>query len=81
VKAYRGTFTKKNGEIREMLFAHLKDLPDTFLDEKIVGSGSEKAYPDGMELVFDLEVEGFRVFNWSTQVGSIEMLKIDEELL
>ena len=81
MKAYRGTFTKKNGEIREMLFAHLKDLPDTFLDEKIVGSGSEKAYPDGMELVFDLEVEGFRVFNWSTQVGSIEMLKIDEELL
>jgi hypothetical protein len=78
MKAYKGTFKKKNGEIRKMLFAHLRDLPDTFLDEKIIGSGSEKSYPDGMELVWDLEEEGFRIFNWSTHTGHLEQVKLDE---
>lgn len=78
MKAFKGTFKKKNGEIREMLFAHLLDLPDSFLEEKIIGSGSEKSYPEGMQLVYDLEQDGFRIFNWSTQVGSLEQVKIDE---
>jgi hypothetical protein len=78
MKAFKGTFKKKNGEIREMLFAHLRDLPDSFLEEKIIGSGSEKSYPEGMQLVYDLEQDGFRIFNWSTQVGSLEQVKIDE---
>ncbi len=78
MKAYKGTFKKKNGEIREMLFAHLRDLPDSFLDEKIIGSGSEKSYPEGMQLVWDIEESGFRIFNWKTQVGTLEQVKIDE---
>jgi len=81
MKAYRGSFKKKNGEIRNMLFAHLRDLPDTFLDEKIIGSGSEKSYPEGMQLVYDLEEDGFRVFNYSTQIGVLEQVKIDENNL
>lgn len=78
MKAYKGSFKKKNGQIREMLFAHLRDLPDSFLDEKIIGSGSEKSYPEGMQLVWDLEEDGFRIFNWKTQVGTLEQVKIDE---
>lgn len=78
MKAYKGTFKKKNGEIRNMLFAHIRDLPDSFIDAKIIGSGSEKLYPEGMQLVYDLEEDGFRIFNWSTQVGSIEQVKVDE---
>ena len=81
MKAFKGTFKKKNGEIRKMLFAHLHDLPDTFLDEKIIGSGTEKSYPAGMQLVYDLEEEGFRIFNWSTQIGSVEQVKIDESTI
>ena len=81
MKAYKGTFKKRNGQIREMLFAHLHDLPDTFLDEKIIGSGTEKMYPAGMQLVWDLEEEGFRIFNWSTQVGLVEQVKIDENAI
>lgn len=81
MKAYKGTFKKKNGQIREMLFAHLRDLPDTFLEEKIIGSGSEKSYPDGMELVWDLEENGFRVFNWSTHTGHLEQVKLDQNNL
>lgn len=78
MKAFKGTFKKRNGDIREMLFAHVHDLPDSFLEEKIVGSGSEKSYPEGMQLVYDLEQDGFRIFNWATQVGSLEQVKIDE---
>ena len=78
MKAFKGSFKKKNGEIREMLFAHLRDLPDSFLDEKIIGSGSEKSYPEGMQLVFDLEEDNFRIFNFKTQIGHLEQVKVDE---
>ena len=81
MKAFKGTFKKKNGEIREMLFAHLRDLPDQFLDEKIIGSGSEKSYPDGMELVWDIEENEFRIFNWSTHTGFLEQVKLDESAI
>lgn len=78
MKAFKGTFKKKNGEIRNMLFAHIRDLPESFVEAKIIGSGSEKSYPEGMQLVYDLEQDGFRIFNWSTQVGSLEQVKLDE---
>jgi hypothetical protein len=81
MKAYKGTFKKQNGQIREMLFAHLRDLPDTFLEERIIGSGTEKRYPAGMELVFDLEEEGFRIFNWSTQIGTVHQVKVDDSII
>jgi hypothetical protein len=77
MKVYKGTFKKQNGQIREMLFARIEDLPDSFLNEKIVGSGSEKQYAPNMELVWDIEADNFRIFNWSTQVGSIEQVSID----
>lgn len=63
MKAYKGSFIKKNGEIREMLFAHLEDLPESLLQERIVGTGVQRTYPDGMELVWDLEADSFRIFN------------------
>lgn len=76
MKAYKGSFKKRNGEIRNMLFAHLEDLPDTFLEQKIVGSGVERSYPEGMQLVWDIEEDNFRVFNWSTTVGEVQRLNI-----
>ena len=74
MKAFKGTFKKKNGEIREMLFAHLRDLPDTFLDEKIIGSGSERSYPDALRLAVEtIQIE---------QAEAIESLPVEliEEL-
>lgn len=76
MKAYKGKFKKRNGEIRRMIFAHLEDLPESFLEQKIVGSGSDKNYPSGMQLVWDLEEDNFRVFNWNTVEGSVEELTI-----
>lgn len=75
MKAYKATFKKKNGELREMLFASLKDLPESFLETRIIGSGSEKLYPEGMELVWDLEADNFRIFNWNTVIGDVECLE------
>ena len=80
MKAYKGTFKKKNGESRDMVFARLYDLPQKFLDEKVQGAGSEQNYPDGMELVWDLEADNFRVFNWKSAENTLQEFTIDEDL-
>ena len=80
MKAYKGTFKKKNVESRDMVFARLYDLPQKFLDEKVQGAGSEQNYPDGMELVWDLEADNFRVFNWKSAENTPQEFTIDEDL-
>jgi len=80
MKAFKGTFKKKNGESRQMTFARLADLPDQFLETRVSGAGSEQKYPDGMELVWDLEADSFRIFNWNTVEDLPKELTIDESL-
>jgi hypothetical protein len=80
MKAYKGTFKKKNGESRDMTFARLADLPEQFLETRIIGAGSEQQYPEGMELVWDLEADNFRIFNWNTVEDVPTELSIDEGL-
>lgn len=79
--AFRGTFIKKNGEEREMLFVKLRDLPDNFISENIAGTGMTKNYQPGSELVWDVEAKGFRVFNWTTKVGKVNKTRIPDDLL
>ena len=80
MKAYKGSFKKKNGESRQMTFARLVDLPETFLETRVTGAGSEQQYPDGMELVWDLEADNFRIFNWNTVEGNTNEVSIDSSL-
>ena len=80
MKAYKGTFKKKNGESRQMTFAKLADLPEQFLETRIIGAGSEQKYPEGMELVWDLEADNFRIFNWKSVDDSPKEFDIDETL-
>ena len=80
MKAYKGTFKNKNGESRDMVFARLLDLPQKFLDERVQGAGSEQQYPDGMELVWDLEADNFRVFNWRSAETDPKEFDVDESL-
>ena len=68
MKKYCGSFIKKNGDEREMTFAYIEDLPADFLETQIIGSASSKAYPEGMKLVWDLEANNFRVFNFNAIV-------------
>lgn len=76
MKAYKGCFTKKNGKSRTMIFSRIKDLPNGFVASKIVGAGTERSYPEGMELVWDLEEDDFRIFNYKT-AKSIDELDVD----
>ena len=70
MKAYVATFRKKNGDERTMNFVQLSELPTEFLNTKISGSGNERNLDEGLELVWDIENNGFRVFNWNTVVGN-----------
>tara|TARA_A100001011_G_scaffold399995_1_gene511582 strand:+ start:1281 stop:1526 length:246 start_codon:yes stop_codon:yes gene_type:complete len=79
MKAYKGTFKKKDGQIREMVFAKIEDLPQKFVASKIAGAGNEQKYPAGMELVWDLEADNFRIFNYNTK-QDIKELNIEETL-
>lgn len=78
MKVYRGSFRKKNGESRNMVFAQLHDLPTKFLEKHVSGTGSEQSYPEGMELVWDLEADNFRIFNWKTAEEAPQEISIDE---
>jgi len=80
MKAFKGSFTKKSGEERKMIFARIKDLPSDFIATKIVGAGREQNYPEGMELVWDLESDDFRIFNWKTCIENPAILEVDEGL-
>ena len=80
MKSYKGTFKKTNGEKREMVFARIWDLPEPFLQKHVQGAGSETEYPEGMELVWDLEADSFRVFNWKTIEGKAKHFNIDSAL-
>jgi len=80
MKAFKGSFKKKSGDKREMFFARISDLPGDFIATKISGAGKEQNYPEGMELVWDLEEDDFRIFNWKTKMDKIKELEIDTNL-
>ena len=71
MKTYRATFRKKDGSIREMFFAKLKDLPPDFLAGKVKGKGPPPL-KEGAELVWDLDVNEFRIVNWTTILGEVQ---------
>ena len=72
MRAYVGTFTKKNGDTRTMNFARLPDLPTGFLNSQLTGTGTARTLEEGLELVWDLERNAFRVFNHNTVVGTVD---------
>ena len=84
MKAYTGTFIKKSGEVRTMTFAKVNELPK----EPIIvllpeGKGGQKVkkLPEGMELVWDIENNYYRMFNFKTVVGKLEEFEIDSTTL
>lgn len=77
VTYYRATFVKTNGENREMKFIKLNDLPSNFLDDKIKNKESQKTLVEGHEVVWDIDKNGFRIFNWNTIIGEAEKNEIN----
>jgi len=72
VTYYRATFVKANGDNREMKFIKLNDLPNNFLDGRIKNKDKQRALGEGHEVVWDIDKNGFRIFNWNTIVGEAE---------
>jgi hypothetical protein len=77
LKANLGIFKKKDGSLRTMRFVDLKDLPEGFFISQTKGTGKKTNLTEGSNLVWDLDKQGFRVFNRSTIVGEIETFNIE----
>ena len=71
LRAFKGTFKKKNGDSRDMNFVKLQDLPEAFLNSKVKDGTKKRELTNGMELVWDLDKESFRIFNHNKIVGSM----------
>lgn len=78
MQVYHMTFTKKNGQPRDISFVKTADLPETFLSANVAGTGAAREYKDGQELVWDIDADAFRIVNWNTVQGQVQIT--EEEL-
>ena len=77
MKANLGIFRKKDGSLRTMRFVNLKDLPEGFFISQTKGTGKKTSLTEGSNLVWDLDKQGFRVFNRNTIIGEVETFDIE----
>ena len=77
MKAHLGTFKKKDGNLRTMRFVTLDNLPEGFFISQTKGTGKKRTLAEGSNLVWDLDRQGFRVFNRNTIIGEIKNFNIE----
>ena len=77
MKAYTGKFIKKDGSERLMQFIKMEDLPDIFIQSRIK-TNKPRLLPEGVELVWDIDKNEFRIFNWNTIIDEIKESTIEE---
>ncbi len=77
MKAYNGTFTKKNGDARTMRFIRMTEIPEKFIALQVKGTGRKPTLSEGLELVWDLDTNAFRMFNWKTVEGNVTEIEVD----
>jgi hypothetical protein len=70
--AYEATFLKKDGSERHIRFVRTDEMPENWLAQHIKGTGKKRSLKENVELVWDIDKEGFRVFNWNTVRGDVE---------
>lgn len=71
-ETYTAIFRKKDETMRKMSFIKLKDLPSDFLASKLSKDPKGRIHPaEGSEVVWDLEENNFRIFNWKTVIGEV----------
>tara|TARA_B100000131_G_C18091427_1_gene602352 strand:- start:1077 stop:1343 length:267 start_codon:yes stop_codon:yes gene_type:complete len=78
---YKGTFSKTTGEDRTMYFVRSKDLPNSFVTQKLKSSKHKRTLQEGSETVWDLEKQDWRTFNWYSAKGKVETFDGTEEIL
>ena len=60
-----------------MKFVDLTDLPEGFFISQTKGTGKKLNLTEGSNLVWDLDRQGFRVFNKNTIVGELKTFNIE----
>ena len=68
---YTGTFLTRSGRSRKMTFIKGSDIPAGFT------TGKAPRIAEGSEIVYDIEYNGFRVFNWNTVQGTVTQGKVN----
>jgi hypothetical protein len=69
-QTYRGTFVKVNGQKRSMRFVRIPDLPAGMISESAHQHIRHLQGLHGSEVVYDLDKQGFRSYNWKTSSDS-----------
>jgi len=62
---FNATFKKNDGTRRQMKFARLVDLPNSKRPT------NKTKLQSGQELVWDVQNNAYRVFNWKTVIGKV----------
>ena len=69
-QTYRGTFVIINGESRSMRFVRIPDLPSGTISESAHQHIRHLQQLHGSEVVYDLDKQAFRSYNWKTSTDS-----------
>jgi len=77
VNVYMGSFVTKDGSLRKMMFSRLNEMPTNFYSNKLKGL-EKHTLKAGMERVWDWEVNDFRTFNFTSQLGTLSVVEIKE---
>lgn len=77
---YVGIFRKADNSLRRMRFVRVADLPLNRVPARKTDK-APRSLKEGTELVWDLDMEGYRSFNFSTLEQELEEIHVrDEEL-
>ena len=69
---YQATYMKKDGSSRDIRFVRTSDMPEEWFEKHVKGTGKKRILKEGNELVWDLDNDGFRIFNWNTVKGDVK---------
>jgi hypothetical protein len=78
---YSGAFRKKDGSERQMTFFRVAELTE---EQKgkiglIPGASANRQIylQPGFEIVFDLDANDFRTFNWNSIIGQVQKQQVE----
>lgn len=72
IKVYTGTSIAKDGRTYTMMFLSPSQMPESWLQQRVKGTGRKAVLPEGMELVWSLTHDAFRVFNHNLKVALVD---------
>ena len=81
VNRYSGSFKKKDGSTRSMNFLRIPELPDEVKARLGLPSDTTPTrqiyLKPGFEIVYDLDKQEFRTFNWNETVGQVQQQQME----